>query len=156
MREQKLFDQIHDGEINQESLRDYLSGLLADYMIPSHFVKLEEMPLTSNGKVDRKALPEPSDPPCGPRFPWWRWSGFASPVSRSSMPGTVGCLPDPREGRGPAEDAWPPDRREKENPEQKRTSRRRREHREKRVLSTLWSYFFSLQSLQSLQSLRLE
>ncbi|NOQ28198.1 MAG: AMP-binding protein, partial [Bacteroidales bacterium] len=50
---------VCDGEINQESIRDYLSGLLADYMIPSYFVELPELLLNSNGKVDRKALPSP-------------------------------------------------------------------------------------------------
>jgi len=37
-------------------LRDYLFGLLPDYMIPSHFIEVPEIPLTANGKVDRKAL----------------------------------------------------------------------------------------------------
>jgi thioesterase domain-containing protein/acyl carrier protein len=40
-------------------LRNYLSQTLSDYMIPSAFVRLDAMPLTPNGKVDRKALPEP-------------------------------------------------------------------------------------------------
>jgi tyrocidine synthetase-3 len=40
-------------------LRDYLSGILPDYMIPSFFIFLEAIPLTPNGKIDRKALPEP-------------------------------------------------------------------------------------------------
>ncbi|MGD2087187.1 MAG: amino acid adenylation domain-containing protein, partial [Candidatus Aminicenantes bacterium] len=40
-------------------LRDYLSGGLPDYMIPSYFVSLEKIPLTPNGKIDRKALPKP-------------------------------------------------------------------------------------------------
>ncbi|HEY3305886.1 MAG TPA: AMP-binding protein [Candidatus Binatia bacterium] len=40
-------------------LRNFLKEKLPDYMIPSAFVKLESIPLTPNGKVDRKALPEP-------------------------------------------------------------------------------------------------
>ena len=37
-------------------LREYLSRKLPYYMIPSHFVKMETMPLTANGKIDRKTL----------------------------------------------------------------------------------------------------
>jgi len=40
-----------------ETLKGYLSQILPDYMVPAHFVVLEQFPLTSNGKIDRKALP---------------------------------------------------------------------------------------------------
>ncbi len=43
--------------LSSDSLRDYLEKELPDYMIPSEFVRLETLPLTANGKVDRRALP---------------------------------------------------------------------------------------------------
>ncbi|MGE5340425.1 MAG: amino acid adenylation domain-containing protein [Candidatus Omnitrophota bacterium] len=46
-------------DIEPHTLRNYLAGILPDYMIPSYFIRLERIPLTVHGKVDRKALPEP-------------------------------------------------------------------------------------------------
>jgi len=46
-------------EVAIDSLKQYLKKHLPDYSIPNHFVKLEKIPLTPNGKADRRALPEP-------------------------------------------------------------------------------------------------
>ena len=46
---------------NAESLRSRLAAQLPDFMVPSAFVRLPAMPLTPNGKIDRKALPAPDD-----------------------------------------------------------------------------------------------
>ena len=42
-------------------LRDFLTEKVPDYMIPSALIILDKLPLTPTGKVDRRALPEPSD-----------------------------------------------------------------------------------------------
>ena len=50
---------VSERELSVMELREHLAGNLPEYMIPSTFVKLESIPLSPNGKVDRKALPEP-------------------------------------------------------------------------------------------------
>ena len=46
-------------EQNTNEIRSYLKGLLPEYMLPAYYVQLEGLPLTSNGKIDKKSLPDP-------------------------------------------------------------------------------------------------
>src|SRR5882762_2671038 len=48
-------------------LRSHLSGTLPDHMVPAAYARMERMPLTANGKLDRKALPMPEGDAFGVR-----------------------------------------------------------------------------------------
>ncbi|MDN4080661.1 amino acid adenylation domain-containing protein [Paenibacillus polymyxa] len=50
---------VTDSELSASDLRNALSQDLPSYMVPSYFVQLSRLPLTLNGKVDRRALPAP-------------------------------------------------------------------------------------------------
>ncbi|MES1159433.1 MAG: amino acid adenylation domain-containing protein, partial [Bacteroidota bacterium] len=42
-------------------IHQFISNLLPDYMVPAHFVRLDSLPLTLNGKIDKRKLPDPND-----------------------------------------------------------------------------------------------
>ncbi|MFB8830313.1 amino acid adenylation domain-containing protein [Azotobacter sp. CWF10] len=55
----RLVGYVAGRDIDAGTLRERLGRTLPDYMVPSALVVLEALPLNPNGKVDRKALPEP-------------------------------------------------------------------------------------------------
>ncbi|HLP57719.1 MAG TPA: amino acid adenylation domain-containing protein, partial [Candidatus Deferrimicrobium sp.] len=50
---------VPGNEYEVAELREFLAGELPVYMIPSYFVGIKKIPLTPNGKIDRRALPKP-------------------------------------------------------------------------------------------------
>lgn len=65
--------------VGEPALRRHLDGLLPDYMIPAQLIRLDAMPLSSNGKLDRKALPSPR---------------FSTGTGEPPLPGTEQILAD--------------------------------------------------------------
>jgi tyrocidine synthetase-3 len=53
---------VTSGELAVAELKNRLARTLPDYMIPSYFVRLAQIPLSPNGKADRKSLPKPEIP----------------------------------------------------------------------------------------------
>ena len=54
---------VPSSEVSQIELRQFLQGKLPIYMVPYSYIMLEEFPFTPNRKIDRKALPIPTDYP---------------------------------------------------------------------------------------------
>ncbi|MBD0254689.1 MAG: AMP-binding protein, partial [Cytophagales bacterium] len=62
-----------DRVVTPAGLRQWLRRTLPEYMVPAYLVRLEQMPLSPNGKIDRRALPEPGAAEAAPR------EGYAAP-----------------------------------------------------------------------------
>lgn len=52
----------HENSLSADVVKRHLQSKLPAYMIPTRYVFLREMPLSANGKIDRKALPAPEEP----------------------------------------------------------------------------------------------
>ena len=50
---------VSDRDIDETDLRSFLAAGLTEYMVPTVYTRLVQMPLTPNGKIDRNSLPEP-------------------------------------------------------------------------------------------------
>jgi len=46
-------------ELDVNKLKNYLKDFLPEYMVPNHFIPIDQIPVLPNGKADRKSLPEP-------------------------------------------------------------------------------------------------
>jgi acyl carrier protein len=51
----------HDSDISISELREFLKQSLPEYMLPAAYMRLDALPLTASGKVDRQGLPEPAE-----------------------------------------------------------------------------------------------
>ncbi|HKK07454.1 MAG TPA: amino acid adenylation domain-containing protein, partial [Gemmatimonadota bacterium] len=60
------FVPVRNAYVTGSELREHARSRVPDYMVPRHFVEIEEIPLTPNGKVERGALPDPFRAGSGP------------------------------------------------------------------------------------------
>jgi acyl-CoA synthetase (AMP-forming)/AMP-acid ligase II len=54
---------VSDAPVDFKGLADFIRSTKPPYMVPAHFIQLDSIPMTVNGKVDKRRLPEPSSEP---------------------------------------------------------------------------------------------
>lgn len=52
---------VPEGDFDRSTIKQYLKSKLPNYMLPSLLIEIEKIPLTPNGKLDRRALPNPKE-----------------------------------------------------------------------------------------------
>src|SRR5690606_33351993 len=52
---------VFEGEFRRKIVMDFLKQKLPGYMVPHVWIRLDTMPLTQNGKINKKALPNPEE-----------------------------------------------------------------------------------------------
>ncbi|UII29505.1 amino acid adenylation domain-containing protein [Fulvivirga maritima] len=52
---------VSHSEIESDQLKNYMSASLPDYMVPGYYIELQVLPLTGNGKLDKRQLPDPNE-----------------------------------------------------------------------------------------------
>ena len=52
---------VPEGKFERDNLIAFLKNKLPEFMVPALWVELENLPLTTNGKIDKRALPHPDD-----------------------------------------------------------------------------------------------
>ncbi|WP_165356595.1 non-ribosomal peptide synthetase [Sphingosinicella sp. BN140058] len=70
---------VPNGALTAEDLRDFLAARLPEYMIPATFVRIDTLPLTANGKIDKAALPAPDQSNA------FAGAGFAAPSTPAEL-----------------------------------------------------------------------
>ncbi|MBD0284700.1 MAG: amino acid adenylation domain-containing protein, partial [Flavisolibacter sp.] len=50
---------VPEGVFNRDAITTYAKSMLPEYMVPAQWIELDSIPMTVNGKIDKKALPEP-------------------------------------------------------------------------------------------------
>ena len=69
---------VAEGTLTAADIRQHLLSHLPDYMIPTYYAFLEQMPLTTNGKIDRSKLPAPSKQE-------WTATNYVPPANETEM-----------------------------------------------------------------------